>query len=138
MKKYIKVLIIILILAGTISGYCIWCSYNPIIYIQINVAGRGEELKVEMPNIAYAERHKIEIAKSVKNNLDYFNVKSENILQDVLNNYLTSDIKLDIKVKNNQTILNYSGSATNLNGENVDYRKEVICDYVLNDDYCSK
>lgn len=49
-----------------------------------------------------------------------------------------SDIKLDIKVKNNKTILNYSGSATTLNGESIDYKKEIVCNYVLNDDYLSK
>lgn len=65
-KKYIKVFIIILLLVSGIGGYFLWCSYNPIIHIQINVAGRGEEIKVEMPNVSYTERYGIKIAKSVK------------------------------------------------------------------------
>lgn len=78
------------------------------------------------------------MAQSVKQNLMDFQDKAESVLQDVLNNYKNSDIKLDIKVKNKQTILNYSGIATNLNDEVVEYNKEIICDYVLNNSYLSK
>lgn len=138
MKKYIKIYVVILIIACGIGGYYLWCSYNPTVYIQINVAGRGEELKVEMPNVAYAERHGIKMSNSIKKNINDFQMQSDNILQDVLNNYIASDIKLDIEVKNKQTILKYAGKATTLNGEIVDYEKEVVCDYVLNDDYQAK
>ena len=72
MKKYIKVFIIILLLVSGIGGYYLWCSYNSIIHIQINVAGRGEEIKVEMPNVSYTERYGIKIAKSVKKILMIF------------------------------------------------------------------
>lgn len=78
------------------------------------------------------------MAQSVKQNLMDFQDKAESVLQDVLNNYKNSDIKLDIKIKNKQTILNYSGIATNLNDEVVEYNKVIICDYVLNNSYVSK
>lgn len=137
MKKYL-IIIIIFVLGCGISGYYLWCSYNPFIKISIGAGGSGEQLKVELPYVAYGEKYGIEMAQSVKQNLMDFQDKAESVLQDVLNNYKNSDIKLDIKVKNKQTILNYSGIATNLNDEVVEYNKEIICDYVLNNSYLSK
>lgn len=49
----------------------------------------------------------------------------------IQDNYSSSDINLKIETKDNQTILKYFGTATTLNNEEVDFNKEVICDFVL-------
>lgn len=49
----------------------------------------------------------------------------------VINNFKTSDIKSDIKMKGNQTLLKYSGTANDLKNEYVDFKREIVLDFVL-------
>lgn len=131
MKKYLVIFTIVSIISLGIGGYYIWCSHNPDIYISINQTGKGKECKIELPHVTYSEKYGIKMAASIEKNLNDFYKKYENILQDVLNNYQTSDIKLNIEVKDKQMILKYSGMATDLEGKVIDYSREVICDYTL-------
>lgn len=135
MKKYLKIIIVITIIVICLGGYYLWCSYHPFISVRIGDGGGGPKLKVQIPTVVYAGMYGVEPASSIKENLIDFQDRANAILEDVLDNYQTSDIKLTIKVLDGQTILKYEGTATNLSGEMIDYKKEVICDYVLSDEY---
>lgn len=70
-------------------------------------------------------------ASSVQLHITDFVLQHEFICQYVRENYKSSDIKLNVTVHNNQTILNYSGTVISFDEKESDFDKEVVCDYVL-------
>ena len=55
-KKYLCISIILLMLLCGIGGYYIWCSYHPIVDIQVVDGGRGKDLKVQTISVVVAPR----------------------------------------------------------------------------------
>lgn len=134
MKRYVRVLCIIFAFVCVFSGYYIWCSYHPEIRIGIIDAGRGEELKIEVPAVVIAPRHGINPAAAVELELLQFWIQYDDMYEYLLNHYKAGDINLDIEVKDNQTILTYSGTATTLDDEHIEFNKEIICEFALKAD----
>ncbi|MGB4984660.1 MAG: hypothetical protein WBO70_02665 [Erysipelotrichaceae bacterium] len=133
--KYLIIIGTILILIFATGGYYIWCTNNPNIYIKIGEGSSGKEgIKVQTPHIAIVDRHGIAPAKSIENNLDQIVKSHEDICEYLRDNFLTADIKLDIEIKSNETILKYHGIAKKMGGIEEEYKKEVIYDFVLNGD----
>lgn len=131
MKKTVMIIIFVLVVSFSVGGYTVWCSYHPDIEIQISESTAGENLNIEAPHVAIAERFGMKIASSVQLHITDFVSQHEFICQYVRENYKSSDIKLDVTVNNDQTILNYSGTVISFNEKESDFDKEVVCDYVL-------
>lgn len=131
MKKYTKLLIIVFALSCGIGGYYFWCSYHPIIDIQVGESGYGKDLKFEAPYTTIVDRNGVKPAATVELNLLKFWLEHEFVFQYIKENFKASDIKLNVEVKDHQTILTYSGKATTKEGEAIDYNKEVICEFDL-------
>lgn len=141
MKKYVEIRIMkrTLIILGIIFitaicgiSYYIWCAYHPDVYIQINDGATGKEgIKMEAPHIAFTGHGIAEPAAYVELKLNNIAMQHEFMMQYVRDNYKTSDIKLDMKIKEDQTILKYTGTATTLKDEVVDFEKEVILEFSL-------
>lgn len=132
MKKNVIIIIFAIIVALSIGGYTVWCSYHPDIEIQIGKSTAGENLNIEAPHVAVAERFGIKTASSVQLYITDLVMQHEFICQYVQENYKSADIKLSITVENNQTFLNYSGIVISFEDKQLDFNEEIICDYVLN------
>lgn len=115
------------------GGYYIWSTYHPYITVQVSASSAGENLKIEAPHIVIADRA-YKTADSVYDNLDNVVQQHEEMCQFVRDHYITSDIQLELVVKDNQTILNYSGSATTQQGDTVRVKEKKVCDFELDAD----
>lgn len=140
MKKYKKLIIafcMLLVMLCGIGGYYIWCSYHPEINVHVGDGGIGKkgDYKLETPYISYEERYGISAAAAVELNMTDLTMQHENVIKNIGDSYKACDIKLDIKIKDNQTILKYYGTAVDLNGKKVDYENEIVLDFVLDAEY---
>lgn len=132
LKKHLVIIGVILLLICGMFGFYVWSSYHPDINIKVSASSAGENLSIEAPHIAYANRNGIDIAPSIQLNITNLYMQHELTCMNLKDNYKQSDIKLDMKVKDNKTILNYYGTATDLKDETVDYENEIVLDFVLN------
>lgn len=136
MKKYKKLILaccMLLVILSGIGGFILWCSYHPEISIHVDDGGIGKEgdYKLEAPYISYGERYGITPAAAVELNMTNLIMQHEYVIKNIGDSYKACDIKLDIKIKDRQTILRYHGTAINLNGKEVDYDNELVLDFVL-------
>lgn len=132
MKKYLIMLGIIMIFICGIGGYYVWCSYHPIVDIQISYGGTGKEgIKIQAPHIAISGNGIAEPSASVELKLNNIVMQHEAFCKYIGDNYETSDIKLDMETKDNQTTLKYYGTATTNNGEVADIDKNFEMGFVL-------
>lgn len=132
--KYLVIFSITLLLACGLGGYYIWCSYNPDIKIQISASSAGKDLNIEAPHIAIGGIHGIEPAAAINLNITNVWIQHETICSYVKDNYLASNIMLNMETNHDQTILTYYGTATNLRGEDEDFEKIIYLDFVLQAD----
>lgn len=136
MKKYKKLILaccMLLVILSGIGGFILWCSYHPEIIVHVDDGGIGKEgdYKLEAPYISYGERYGITPAAAVELNMTNLIMQHEYVIKNIGNSYKACDIKLDIKIKDKQTILRYHGTAIDLNGKEVDYDNELVLDFVL-------
>ena len=136
MKKYKKLILaccMLLVILSGIGGFILWCSYHPEISVHVDDGGIGKEgdYKLEAPYISYGERYGITPAAAVELNMTNLIMQHEYVIENIGNSYKACDIKLDIKIKDKQTILRYHGTAIDLNGKEVDYDNELVLDFVL-------
>ena len=136
MKKYKKLILaccMLLVILSGIGGFILWCSYHPEISVHVDDGGIGKEgdYKLEAPYISYGERYGITPAAAVELNMTNLKMQHEYVIKNIGNSYKACDIKLDIKIKDKQTILRYHGTAIDLNGKEVDYDNELVLDFVL-------
>lgn len=129
-KKYIITLGAVLLLACGMGGYYIYDYYHPEINIHIMEFGKGEDYKIETPSVVIASRTE-KSAPSVELDLLNFWIQYDHFNEYIFDTYKAADIKLDIEVKKNQTILKYYGTVTTSDGETIDYNNEIACDFVL-------
>ena len=136
MKKYKKLILaccMLLVILSGIGGFILWCSYHPEISVHVDDGGIGKEgdYKLEAPYISYGERYGITPAAAVELNMTNLIMQHEYVIKNIGNSYKACDIKLDIKIKDKQTILRYHGTAIDLKGKEVDYDNELVLDFVL-------
>ena len=136
MKKYKKLILaccMLLVILSGIGGFILWCSYHPEISVHVDDGGIGKEgdYKLEAPYISYGERYGITPAAAVELNMTNLIMQHEYVIKNIGNSYKACDIKLDIKIKDKQTILRYHGTEIDLNGKEVDYDNELVLDFVL-------
>lgn len=136
MKKYKKLILaccMLLVILSGIGSFILWCSYHPEISVHVDDGGIGKEgdYKLEAPYISYGERYGITPAAAVELNMTNLIMQHEYVIKNIGNSYKACDIKLDIKIKDKQTILRYHGTAIDLNGKEVDYDNELVLDFVL-------
>lgn len=138
--RKIKIFIIIaaalLISVSCATGYYFWRSYHPEISIWISDAssGGGKEFKIKAPQISISVRNGIEPADSINTKIEEIATQHEALCKYVVENYKSSDIKLNMKVKDDTTTLAYHGTVTTLDGESIDFEKEVKLDFTLDAD----
>lgn len=140
MKKYVEIRIrmkyliicsIALAIVCSIIGYYTWCLYHPDIDIQISESTAGENLKIEAPHVSYGTKYASKPAASVDLKLLHIWIQHESMCRFLKDNYKESDIKLDMEVKDNQTILRYYGTATTMNGESNDFEREINLEFEI-------
>lgn len=129
-KKYLCISIILLMLLCGIGGYYIWCSYHPIVDIQVVDGGRGKDLKVQTISMVVAPRTRM-MPSFVELNERNLWIQYDRMNEYFLNNYKAGDIKLHVELKDHKAILKYTGTATNLEGQEEKIDTEIVCDYAL-------
>lgn len=129
---FFLIVTLVLVIGGSIWKYRTWCAENPVVSFSIGDGNAGEEkLKLETPRISFYGRNDIEPSTHFYLILDEIWIQQETICHILLTEYIESDIKLKIDVKNNQTCFIYSGTAVNKKGKTVDFHREVALDFVL-------
>lgn len=129
-KKYLYICLIVLTLLCGIGGYYIWCSYHPIIDIQVVDGGRGKDLKVQTLSIVETPRT-YTIPSFVELNERNLWIQYDHMNEYFLNNYKAGDIKLHVDIKDHKAILKYTGTATKIDGKEETIDTEIVCDYAL-------
>ena len=131
-KKYFLIFIITFFFVCSVGGYYFWCAYHPKISILIGDSPSGKEfIKMEAPKIAITGNSIAKPAAYVELKVNNIIMQHEFMNQYIATSYKTADIKLDIQVKDKQTILKYYGTVTNLSDETEEFEKVINCDFVL-------
>ena len=134
-KLYLVIFAVILVFACSIGIYHDWCAYHPDVRILIGDGGTGKEgINIQAPHIAIAGRGIAEPAAAIYLKINNVVMKHEFFLIYIKDTYQTSDIELDMGVKDNVTFLKYYGTATTIDGDIVDIEKEIVCDFLLEAD----
>lgn len=108
--------------------YYVWCSSHPDVRILIQKHTFKETIGVEDMAISFGTR--IEDTSPVLYlNLYRLGEESQGMFRHIKNNYKAADIKLEIEEKGGQTILRYTGPATTLEDELIEFEKEVVLDF---------
>lgn len=139
MKEYIRIktkhlfiLLLVVVLSIIAISIHIWCSYHPEIQILISEGPtERDDIQIEAPHIAYSNKGFAKPNESIVLKVNDMTMQHEVLCDYVEDNYKTADIQLEIKTENDQMILSYVGTATNMDGEVVPFEKNIICDYVL-------
>ena len=129
-KIYIYILLFVLVITLCGFGYYKWCASHPEINIQVSTAGNN--LKIEAPQIIYTTRHGIEIAPEIELQIVEIQFQHEGICSLLKEAYQSSDIQLDLSVKNGKTIMHYYGKATTFAGKEENYDIETKLDFAIN------
>lgn len=132
--KNIVLVILLLAVLGGIWWYRTWCSNNPVVNFAIGDGRAGEKLKIEFPNVSFYDRNGVEPSASFQLKLDELWIQQETICNDLVLNYKESDIKLDVDVKDHETILHYHGTAIDKQDKKVTYNKSVKLNFVISTD----
>lgn len=121
--------IIVFILCG--FGYYKWCASHPEINIQVSESTAGNNLKIEAPQIIYTTRHGIEIDPKIELQIVEIQFQHEGTCSLLKDAYQSSDIKLDLSVKNGETIMRYYGKAMTFAGKEENYDTEAKFDFAM-------
>lgn len=132
MKRTIIIIGVVLISICSMSGYYIWCKYHPDVQINIGYGGTGKEgIKIEAPHIAIAGNGIAEPAAEIELRINNIVMQHEFLCKYVRDTYKLSDIKLDMEVKDYQTIMDYHGNVTTFDDEVIDYNQEIVLDFAV-------
>ena len=124
-KIYLYILLFVLVITLCGFGYYKWCASHPEINIQVSESTAGNNLKIEA-------RHGIEIAPEIELQIVEIQFQHEGICSLLKEAYQSSDIQLDLSVKNGKTIMHYYGKATTFAGKEENYDIETKLDFAIN------
>ena len=131
-KIYLYILLFVLVISLCGFGYYKWCASHPEINIKESESTAGKNLKIEAPQIIYTIRHGIEMAPEIELQIVEIQFQHEGICSLLKEAYQSSDIQLDLSVKNGKTIMHYYGKVTTFAGKEENYDIETKLDFVIN------
>lgn len=117
----------------SVGGYYFWCSYHPEITIKISDGPTGKEgIKIEAPHMSIMPTGIAAPSASIELKGNNIIMQHEFFCTYIKDTYDTSDIKLDIEIKDNETTLKYSGTATTKEGKVDNIDKNIDCGFAFN------
>lgn len=132
MKRNLVIFAVIVFMLCSIGGYYFWCAYHPYISIKTSDGPTGKEgIKMEAPHIAVSPNGIAEPSASIELKLSHIVMQHEFFCTYIKDTYETSDIKLDMELQSNDTILKYYGTATTEDGQMHNIDKEFNCGFAL-------
>lgn len=135
MKRNLIIFAVIVFTLCSVVGYYFWCSYHPYISIKTSNGPTGKEgIKIEAPHISIIPTGIAEPSASIELKCNNIIMQHEFFCTYIKDTYETADIKLDIEVKDNKTILIYFGTAITEDGKIHNIEKEFDCGFVLDAD----
>lgn len=130
-KKYLIVVTTIFITICGLLGYFSWCANHPDIYLTIGPVSTWKAgIKMEGPNIVYSGKY-VDPSPEVELKLEKITMQHDFFSEYMSDNYNKANIELKLKIEDDSMILNYYGTAINLNNETVNINKEIKFDYVI-------
>lgn len=130
-KLYLCIFLFILVFILCGFSYYKWCASHPEINVQVSESTAGNNLKIEAPQIIYTTRHGIEIDPKIELQIVEIQLQHEGTCSLLKDAYQSSDIKLDLSVKNGKTIMHYYGKATTFAGKEENYDTEAKFDFAI-------
>lgn len=131
-KRNLIVFGIIVILLCSIGGYYIWSSYHPEVSIKISEGATGKEgIKIEAPHISIAPTGIAAPSATIELKINSIIMQHEFFCTYIKDTYMTSDIKLNIEIQDDETTLKYYGTATTEDGKTHTIEKEFNCGFSL-------
>lgn len=131
-KKYLLLIISIIVFICGFTGYYLWCSYHPSIQIHISDGPTGKaNIKMEVPTVTIGGRGIAKPAAAIDLKVQNLVMQHDFFCAYIRDTYQASDIHLNMEMKDGKTQLQYSGTATTSNGKKVDIHKILSCDYAL-------
>lgn len=135
MKRNLIIFAVIVFTLCSVVGYYFWCSYHPYISIKTSDGPTGKEgIKIEAPHISIIPTGIAEPSASIELKRNNIIMQHEFFCTYIKDNYKTSDIKLDMELQRNETILKYFGTATTEDGQIHDIEIEIDCGFALDAD----
>ena len=131
-KLYLFIFLFVLTIILCGFGYYKWCANHPEINIQVSESTAGNNLKIEAPHIIYTTRHGIEVTPEIELQIVEIQLQHEGTCALLKDTYQSSDIQLDLSVKNGKTIMHYYGKATTFAGKEENYDTKIKFDFALN------
>ncbi|MDD3049106.1 MAG: hypothetical protein PHQ89_03920 [Bacilli bacterium] len=131
-RKYIVMILLILVFACGLKGYYHWCENHPQIDIHISAGPTGKEnIKMEAPHISIVNVGIAKPTATIELKCNSIVMQHEFFCTYIKDTYHSADIKLDVKTNGNETLIKYYGTATKANGETDKIEKEFNLDFTL-------
>lgn len=131
-KKYAIMIGFVLILLCGFIGYYFWCAAHPMITITTKAAGTHKEgINMEAPQISLSPNGIAEPLAEIELKLNNIMMQHEFLMSYICNTYHSADIKLDMKIEKNKTILYYHGMVASESGKQEKYENTLELDYAI-------
>lgn len=139
MKKKAIIAAVILIVIGSVASFFVYSYFNP--KIEILVGGTVEKKDWYFESVVFAKKEKFGMPIPDKTMEHYKDFTSEvikltaEVEKDLIENYAQDfKVKAYYEEKDGKTIFSYAGTATTKDGEPVEYKKELVFDYIISKD----
>lgn len=123
-------LIIVIMFIGVYIGYLCYMRDRPTLDITIEQMG-SDTCQIEVPVTAIIEKGNLSPTDKVQKQIDTFADVVNNNLESMREDFLSCDLKLDLKVENGEMIFHYTGPAVTNDGEQIYYDKTTKIDFDL-------
>ncbi|MEG1845855.1 MAG: hypothetical protein RR239_03035 [Oscillospiraceae bacterium] len=138
-KKIILIIVAILAVVGCVSAIFLYSYFNP--EIRISAGGPVEQKSWYCETIVFTKNGKLgmPISKKMSAKISEF---ANDILKltaetqkDLAENYIQDfNVKANYEEKDGKMIFSHIGTATTKDGKKVEYKKEIIFDYIISHD----
>lgn len=116
-----------------IGGFALYSYLTPVIEFAVGKpSDPNAESFAQTVMVAYGAKPGLPVPPHIQENLNEFGRVNSAALTELRENYTTPmRIEASVEVAGNQTIVTYSGVATDKNGDTVPYEKVLTFDFIL-------
>lgn len=133
-KKTLTAILIIAVLILAAAAFVVYSYYTPNITINKGAPAEADTDRYFEPlMVSVSEKMGLPLPKSVKENLQTWTTEITKAMQEITTMPGEYHIESDVRIADNQTIVIFSGEATE-NGVAEEYYKELKFDFALTED----
>ncbi len=125
----IAVIFAVIVLFGVVGVYS---YYTPAITLNLgSPVDADTDFYTETVSFAYSTKFGFPVPEKLKENFTEFAEKNEEVQKEIVKFAKPTNIHVKVEIKNDQTLVTYSGTATALDGKTVNYNKQLTFDFIL-------